>query len=273
MGVLGIDAGGTLTKIVYEERGKLHYKTFRGDHQHELENWIRILAPQHRFFVTGGRADQWRSLSQDVAVVNEFDAVHKGTVQLMAAEKNDAYHYLLINIGTGTSFIAVDENGPERLFGSGMGGGTFLGLGSMLTGITDFHDLVALSDKGVRGNVDLLVKDVYTKGDSPVDPQLTAANFGKMSMNSSHADKLRALSNMIGETIILLASQAAKTFQIKDFVFVGGAVEYIPSLREDLSQFQSMLAYTPHFPMRGSFAGALGAYQIGLEGAHSQNRQ
>ncbi|MGD6956816.1 hypothetical protein ACQCWA_15065 [Rossellomorea aquimaris] len=78
---------------------------------------------------------------------------------------------------------------------------------------------------------------------------------------------------MIAETIILLASQASQANKLEHFVFIGSTLKSNPALKEDLSQFQDMLSYTPIFPDKGAYAGSLGAFNVGWEAEHSQNRQ
>ena len=53
------------------------------------------------------------------------------------------------------------RNEWERVGGTSMGGGTFWGLGRLLTGCSNFDDLLTLAGKGKRDRVDTLVKDIY----------------------------------------------------------------------------------------------------------------
>jgi type II pantothenate kinase len=273
MSVVGVDAGGTLTKIVYEEDGRLHFKTFSSEQQENLLQWLSILAQNHNLYITGGKAGKWGETFPHAHIVGEFEAVCSGAKLLLKEEKRDLKQFILINIGTGTSIFKVDENGCERLFGSGLGGGTFMGLGGLLTGESDYYELVRLSKVGKREQVDLSVRDVYEAMDSPVPEHLTAANFAKGDASSKKADKLRALTNMIAETIILLTSQASQVLKLDHFVFIGSTLKSNPALKEDLTQFQDMLSYTPIFPEKGAYTGSLGAFDIGREAEHSQNRQ
>ncbi|MGE6752959.1 type II pantothenate kinase [Rossellomorea sp. NPDC071047] len=273
MSVIGVDAGGTLTKVVYEENGRLHYKTFTSEQQGSVLQWLTIPAQNHKLYITGGKAEKWAEAFPQVRIVGEFKAVCRGAKLLLKEEKNDLNQFILINIGTGTSIFKVDENGCERLLGSGLGGGTLMGLGGLLTGESDYYELVRLSKEGKRELVDLSVGDVYETMNSPVPQHLTAANFAKGDSSSKKEDKLRALTNLIAETIILLASQASQAHNIEHFVFIGSTLKSNPALKEDLIQFQDMLSYTPLFPEKGAYAGSLGAFDIGREEELSQNRQ
>ena len=42
-----------------------------------------------------------------------------------------------------------------------MGGGTFLGLCSLLTGVENFQDAMDLAEKGDNTRVDKMVRDIY----------------------------------------------------------------------------------------------------------------
>ena len=62
---------------------------------------------------------------------------------------DSVYPYLVVNIGSGVSIILVrSQKDIERVGGTSVGGGTFLGLTSLLTGVTSFDDAIALAEKG-----------------------------------------------------------------------------------------------------------------------------
>ena len=75
--------------------------------------------------------------------------------------KDELFPYLLVNIGSGVSIIKVDKDGFERVSGTNIGGGTFLGLCRLLTERTDFDQMLACSADGDNSKVDMLVGDIY----------------------------------------------------------------------------------------------------------------
>ena len=76
--------------------------------------------------------------------------------------KTGEFPYLLVNIGSGVSIICITAAGEwERVGGTAMGGGTFWGLGRLLTGVSNFDELLAMAEEGSREGVDTLVKDIY----------------------------------------------------------------------------------------------------------------
>ncbi|MGX1264501.1 pantothenate kinase [Rossellomorea marisflavi] len=152
--VIGIDAGSTLTKLVYKEDGKIHYKRFPTNDHLFIRQFLK-LDPSDSVVVTGGRADLWRGTES--VPMHEFDAVTTGARELLRQEGKSLDEFILVNIGTGTSFFRVKSDEYERVLGSGIGGGMFMGLGTRLTGLNDFQELARLAGKGTRLNSDLLV--------------------------------------------------------------------------------------------------------------------
>ncbi|MDY0396176.1 type II pantothenate kinase [Virgibacillus halophilus] len=259
---IGIDAGGTLTKLVYSERNRLHFKTYQMDETSELINWLNMVGDDCELCLTGGKAPQVEKKSMRTwRHIDEFTALVSGTQYLLETEQRSSIkEYILVNIGTGTSFFYVTPDGFERLLGSGLGGGTLLGLGRLLTGSEDFRDLTAMATEGDSSRIDLLVKDIY-QGDTPLMDGLTAANFGKAySQKVIAADRAAGLFRMIGENLLLLASQAAMLKQSKYIVFIGSTLKSNAPLKKILAGFKDMLPLEKVFPEKGSHAGALGAW-------------
>ena len=72
------------------------------------------------------------------------------------------YPYIIVNIGSGVSILLVrSENEVQRIGGSSIGGGTFTGLCSLLTGCNSFAEAIDLAEQGDNTKVDKLVKDIY----------------------------------------------------------------------------------------------------------------
>lgn len=100
-----------------------------------------------------------------------------------AEARPDVYPYLLVNIGSGVSMIKV--SGPkqfQRVGGTHLGGGTFWGIMSLLTGARTFDDMLAMADRGDNSGVDMLVGDIYGMDYSKIGLKSTAiaSTFGKV---------------------------------------------------------------------------------------------
>ncbi len=95
----------------------------------------------------------------------------------------DIYPYLLVNIGSGVSMVKV--SGPrefQRVGGTSLGGGTFWGILSLLTGARTFDEMLGLAESGDNAGVDMLVGDIYGQGYSKIGLKSTtiASTFGKV---------------------------------------------------------------------------------------------
>jgi type II pantothenate kinase len=259
---VGMDAGGTFVKIAFQEHGSIHKKVYSNEQASEAVNWLKFLVPGADIAVTGGKAEEMKNLlGGNAVIVPEFTAIEKGTEFIMSSEvKRSIARFIMVMAGTGTSLFLVEDGVSKRLLGTGLGGGTFTGLGSILTKENDYIELTELAKKGDRTCVDLMVSDIYSKSDAPLSKDMTASNFGKAVKESPRSDALAAsLVNMIAETLSLLVLQAANIFKVEDVVFLGGAFDGNPVLKECTARYHKMAGITPHFPASGRWAGAIGA--------------
>ena len=100
-----------------------------------------------------------------------------------AAPHADIYPYLLVNIGSGVSMVKV--SGPrryERVGGTSLGGGTFWGILSLLTGARTFDEMLKMAEAGDNSGVDMLVGDIYGTGYGKIGLKSStiASTFGKV---------------------------------------------------------------------------------------------
>ncbi|KAK4648928.1 uncharacterized protein QC761_114520 [Podospora bellae-mahoneyi] len=104
---------------------------------------------------------------------------------------DNVYPYLLVNIGSGVSFLKV--SGPreyERVGGTSLGGGTLWGLLSLLTGARTFDEMLDLASEGDNSNVDMLVGDIYGTDYGKIGLKSTtiASSFGKVFRKKRQAE-------------------------------------------------------------------------------------
>ncbi len=256
---IGIDAGGTLIKIAYEEKGHMHYKTYSYNEIDSFISWMKLLSGSSAISVTGGRAFEVKHLLGECRIVPEFEAVTKGGQYLYQENSGKAKSFLLVNIGTGTSFYSVTNVYSERIFGSGIGGGTIVGLSKLFSGPTDFQEIIEMATKGDHETLDLTVKDIY-KGESPLLGNLTASNFGKPVENEVKVqDRLASVFTLIAETLVLLAANALSHEMERVIVYTGGAVDNNRLLQKLMIRFSEQIKAEMVFVENGRYAGAVGA--------------
>ena len=118
---IGIDAGGTLIKIVQDYAGKREYNTRLTT---EIDDVIKWLNQQdcESISLTGGQAALINEkLNFDARIFIEFDAAAKGLEILLEEQGHFLDDYIFTNVGTGTSIHFSNGNSQQRVGGVGTG--------------------------------------------------------------------------------------------------------------------------------------------------------
>lgn len=255
---VGIDAGTTLIKLAYNENGTYHFKKYSYKQKDSLLQWLQMAAPDTRWNVTGGKGHHFLSVSDNSRKVAEFSAITNGAMFMTAAQKLNVKNYILVNIGTGTSFFSIKENFAVHLYGSGTGGGMLMGLSTMLIGERPFSDLAAFAERGDRSALDLQVRDIYAS-EPPTSGDFTASNFGKATTADVKKENVTAsLFGLIAETTMLLGVQSAKAAGVVDIVYTGGMTVH-PYMKKSLKAATEAFGCKAHFLTNGEYCGAMGA--------------
>ncbi|KAJ6903938.1 pantothenate kinase 1-like isoform X1 [Populus alba x Populus x berolinensis] len=207
------------------------------------------------------------------AVNQEAFTYLNGSKEFVQIDHNDLYPYLLVNIGSGVSMIKVDGDGKfERVSGTSVGGGTFWGLGKLLTKCQSFDELLELSHRGDNRAIDTLVGDIYGGMDYSKIGLLSttiASSFGKATSHNKDLedykpeDISRSLLRMISNNIGQISYLNALRFGLKRIIFGGFFIR-------SHSYTMDTIAVAVHFWSKGEakamflrhegFLGALGAF-------------
>ncbi|XP_039612086.1 4'-phosphopantetheine phosphatase isoform X2 [Polypterus senegalus] len=189
----------------------------------------------------------------------------------------DIFPYLLVNIGSGVSIVKVEsEDKFERIGGSSIGGGTFWGLGALLTNTKRFDELLQLASRGQHASVDMLVKDIYGGGYSclGLTGDLIASSFGKSATEDrefSKADMAKSLLHMISNDIGQLACLYAKLHNLNRVYFGGFFIRGHPVTMHTITysiNFFTKGEVQALFLRHEGYLGAIGAF---LKGAEEDN--
>ena len=89
-------------------------------------------------------------------------------------------------------------------------------------------------------------------------PDMTAANFGKVSDVASNADIALAIINMVFETAGMLAIFAARSLKTKDIVLTGNLAA-MPMANELFTSLSPKFGVNFIIPEKAQFATAIGA--------------
>ncbi|XP_042043482.1 pantothenate kinase 1-like [Salvia splendens] len=209
-------------------RGKLHFLKFETS---KIDECIKFISSQHLQH-NGGQDDKDLACEENIIKATgggafKFADLFKEKLGIVL-DKVDEMSCLV----AGANFLLkVDgDNKFERVSGTSVGGGTFWGLGRLLTECQSFDELLELSRQGNNRVIDMLVGDIYGGTDySKIGLTSTtiASSFGKaISANKElddyrPEDVARSLLRMISNNIGQIAYLNALCFGLKR-IFFGG---------------------------------------------------
>jgi type II pantothenate kinase len=148
--------------------------------------------------------------------IDEMTAIGTGGKYL---SKKD--HIIISNIGTGTAIIEVKGDVISHLGGTGVGGGTIIGLSKELLKTSDYETILHYASRGNINNVDLNIGDITETGISFLNKDFTASNFGKMLDTATKEDIAMGIINMTYQVIGMLSVFAAKSKNNNNVVVTG----------------------------------------------------
>jgi type II pantothenate kinase len=263
--IIGIDIGTTTTKVVSIEDGKVTrmIKTKASDAVTAatgafgkilLENNIKINSVE-KIKITGAGASK---INNDIfgiptGRVNEIEAIGIGGMFLSGMN-----NIIITNIGTGTVIIEAGDNGISHFGGSGVGGGTILGLAKKLLPIAEFHDIMKLAMTGKLNQIDLLLGDITDTRISFLSGESTASNFGKMLDTATSGDIALGIINMVYQVIGVLSVFAARARNYERVIVTGNGSKN-PIGQKVLSAITEMYGIEFVYPEYAEYTTAIGA--------------
>lgn len=264
--IIGIDVGGSTTKIVgYREDGKLvgRLKVEAADPLTSAYGALGKFVGEHKLslcqvkqiVLTGVGAPLFKGDIYGIPSrqVDEFNAIGLGGLAL-----SDKKEGLIVSMGTGTAFVRADKDGIRHIGGSGVGGGTVLGLCGQLCNARSFETVVEMAREGDLKKVDLNISDISASDISTLSPEVTASNFGKMADGFSPADMARGVLNMVFQTIGMLAVFACRNDNVKD-VILTGTLSTVPCAKTLFKQVERLYKINFIIPEHSIYATATGA--------------
>ena len=232
--IIGIDIGGSTTKIVGFRKTKNGTEliepqfvkandpvtaTYGAFGKFTDENRLAI-KDINKVMMTGVGASYVKHdmYGLDCRRVPEFNSIGKGALYLSGLD-----NILAVSMGTGTALVhARCGSDMNYLGGTGVGGGTLMGLSKLLLRAESIDHIVEYAEGGNLSNIDLLIKDMTAKDTlSELSADLTAANFGNVSDMASREDMALGIMNMVFETVGMVSVFASRQVGVKDVVLTG----------------------------------------------------
>ena len=271
--ILGIDVGGSTTKIVglrtdgsvlsmLRVRAEDPVTSLYGALGNYLLSNALTLQDVRRIVLTGvgGSYVDKNIFGVPTVKVDEFSASGTGALALSGQERG-----VVATMGTGTAFLWA-EKGKEmqHICGSGIGGGTLGGLCRRLVGMERFGQIKKLALDGDLTQVNLTIKDITRDPAPTLDPTLTAANFGNLAEDAAPADLALGVVNMVLEAIGTMTVLACKCCGTKT-VILTGSVTTLDQARPNFEKFEDLYGIHYIIPENATFATAIGAALYSLQ--------
>ena len=196
--------------------------------------------------------------------VAEFDSIGRGGIYL-----SNLSEALVVSMGTGTAMVHARADGTMKyLGGTGVGGGTLVGLSKLLLNAESIEHIESFAECGSLDNIDLRIKDMAaSKTLDHLEADLTAANFGKLSDIATKDDIALGIMNLVFETVGMVSIFAARSVGVKDIILTGNVTRFAHCKRkfEEFNQLEVGRGLNFVIPERSRFSTAIGAAVIGMQ--------
>lgn len=214
--------------------------------------------------VTGGHH---RTLPEEldgtrIVKVAELDAIARGGQALtVGGPARLRERILVVSAGSGTAMVAAEASNYRHVTGTGVGGGTLLGLGRLLLDTMDPREIDRLALIGEANAIDLGLQDVVTGPIGSLPPDATAVNFGRVARNVAalrREDVAAALVTLVGQVIATLAINACRAAAAERIVVTGHLTD-MGTMRSVMSRVSEFFGFPVGVQAQAGSATATGA--------------
>jgi type II pantothenate kinase len=263
--IIGIDIGGSTTKIVglFEDnifspilvKATDPIASVYGAFGKFISVNKLSLTDIHRVMVTGVGSSFITEPLYGIPTgkVDEFRAIGMGGLSLSRLQKA-----IIVSMGTGTALVMADASGVQHIGGTGVGGGTLLGLSNRMLNVRAFEDLIETAQGGNLNHIDLVIGDITQDKLTGLPPETTASNFGKLSDLATKADVALGIINLVFQTIGLISVFATRIHGTQDVVLTGNLTN-VPQAQDIFAALEKLFQVRFHTPQNAEYATAAGA--------------
>lgn len=264
--VLGIDVGGSTTKIIGLNGDSVispmcitatdPVSSLFGAFGRYLHDNSIALEDVSQVMITGvGCKSVYTSVyGLPTQHVDEFLADGLGAQYVTGLKQ-----FIVVSMGTGTTLVKVDNDNISHLGGLSMGGGTLQGLSQLLLQTTEVGKVVELASKGDASNIHLTIRDICATSLDGLPLHATASLFGKARQgHANECDIAKGIITMVLETIGSCAVMSQTNNGFKDFVLIGNLTR-LPECRQVYPMMEDLYGVKFHIPENAVYCTALGA--------------
>lgn len=279
--IIGIDVGGSTTKIVGFSLGENGEKkliapqlvtandpitsTYGAFGKFTEENGIGM-SDINKIMMTGVGSS---FVKKDIFGLNcervpEFTAIGKGALYLSGLDST-----LAVSLGTGTALVHAVKGGEMNyLGGTGVGGGTLVGLSRLLLRAESMEHIIEYAEGGDLDNIDLKIKHMTDRSSlSILADELTASNFGNVSDLATREDIALGIMNMVFETVAMVSVFAARQVGCENIVLTGNLtrIGFCEKKFAELNTMKNNFGVNFIIPENSQFGTVIGTALCGFE--------
>jgi len=247
----GVDIGSTLTKCVWPSDEGYRFWSTAEQPLDTILSYMRNDGVKEVNIAGIGKADL-----QDMVVHRpEGDPIEnelKLQVEGLRKIADLPDEFLLVSMGTGTSYTHVGEKIRKFPLGNSIGGGFIRGMLAIIG--AEYEGL----PKGE--SIDLLLKEMLSK--KGIEGEIVVANMAKGKYDSPMEDKVNGIYNCVTTaTIRDLMVMDITDFKSDNIVYIGTTLRYA-QLKRSIEMYTSLIGKKPQFPDKGEFPLAMGALHM-----------
>ncbi len=255
--VIAIDRGASFADFAIVQEGRLvDYLSVETRDWDAIDLTLKQIREKHQtdqLVFTGASSQMPSEIEKQVVVVPEIEAIGFGGGALAGLDT-----CLVISMGTGSAMVHLNQNTATHVGGTGVGGGTIKGLGTLLCGVDDPVALEKLALAGKSANINMTIGDLGLNDLSFLPADATVGNFANIKSDRVE-DRAAAILSLVGETIGVIASLCAREFECSHTIVAVGKVSTNQSIRHTLGQVGKLYKTRFIFPEHPECATAFGA--------------
>ncbi len=191
--------------------------------------------------------------------VQEFECIALGGMYLSKLE-----NVIIVSMGTGTAIThgtfckETNKHTFKYLGGTGVGGGTLMGLSKLMFGVGSIESIEELAKSGDIERIDLQIKDMTQKDLPGLSENLTAANFGDVDDLATREDIALGLINLVFETAGMMSIFAARGNGVRNIVLTGNLTG-IPQAKQIFNSLNALFDVNFIIPENAQYGTVIGA--------------
>ena len=165
---------------------------------------------------------------------------------------------IVVSMGTGTSLVQCDGDDIRHIGGTGIGGGTLMGLSRIMLKTDDIKQVYTLAQEGDISKIDVLIGDISPNPLPGLPRNATASLFGNAKSNATREDRALGIITAVLQTIGSSCILSSLGSGIKKYVLIGN-LTLLPQCTKVFPAMEKLYGVKFIIPKYSEFCTAIGA--------------